>query len=51
MPSNDDKPYTVVSGSGAGWGRYDTKQEADERAQYLRDCEVPDVMVAKRVSP
>lgn len=33
-------PWAVIDSRGVGWGRYATKQEADERAAWLRLMEV-----------
>lgn len=50
MSGHVDKPYVVISGAAAfSWGRYATKQEAEERANSIRVNE-HDVMVAKRVT-
>lgn len=45
----ESKPWGVMSGTGAGWGRYATRAEAEETADYVRKSHADVVVV--RVMP
>lgn len=46
MPNSNDKQWGVMSGTGAGWGRYDTKEEAEQRRDEVARSHT-DVVVVK----